>query len=413
MKVRVGIIGQGYVGTTLAVGLERIKAGEIPAWGVPFGYPQDFLRAPKIKDIEIVHSIDVDEGKVGKTLYEVARQYFPELRIPESLKEVRVSRGIHLSSTRGLPIKARGLEEESGLEEAIEKIVSEWEKAKVDVLVNVITTEKAPGIRSWGKLVEAIKSGGKWEDGPLPASYVYYYAAMVYAETVKPVAFINAIPVTLAKDDAAVKAAAERSSIVLGDDGASGATPLTSDLLEHLAERNRYVKGVVQFNIGGNLDFLALLDPERNKAKETTKSSIVVDILGYDAPHYIKPTGYLEPLGDKKFVSMHIEYISFNGAVDELIVNARINDSPALAGLLVDVIRTAKIALEHGEKGTVYEINSFFMKNPGPSTGKSISRIVAYQLLIDWLLRHEALEKIPRYSVHTFIEDLARLRKVA
>ena len=413
METRVAILGQGFVGTTLAVGLERIKAGEIPAYGVPFGFPEDFIRAPKIKDIKIVHSVDVDVSKVGRTLYEVAQQYFPELRIPETLKEVRVSKGIHLQSTRGLPIKAEGLDEEMSLREAIEKLVSEWEKAKVDVIVNVITTEKAPGIRDWRRLEESIKKGGEWEDGKLPASYAYYYAAMLYAETVKPVAFINAIPVTLAKDDAAVKAAAERNSLVLGDDGASGATPLTSDLLEHLAERNRYVRGVVQFNIGGNLDFLALLDPERNKAKETTKSSIVKDILGYDAPHFIKPTGYLEPLGDKKFVSMHIEYISFNGAVDELIVNARINDSPALAGLLVDAIRTAKIALEHGEKGTVYEINAFFMKNPGPSTGKSISRIVAYQLLIDWLLRHEALERIPRYSVHTFIEDLARLRKVA
>ncbi|AEM39180.1 Myo-inositol-1-phosphate synthase [Pyrolobus fumarii 1A] len=413
MEVRVAILGQGYVGTTLAVGLERIKAGEIPAWGVPFGFPKDFLREPKLTDIKIVHSIDVDEAKVGKTLYEVAQQYFPNLRIPETLKEVRVSRGIHLGSTRGLPLKARGLEEETSLQDAVERIVSEWEKAKVDVIVNVITTEKGPGIGNWEKLVEAIKKGGEWEGGKLPATYAYYYAAMLYAETVKPVAFANAIPITLARDEAAVNAAAQRNSIVLGDDGASGATPLTSDLLEHLAERNRYVKGVVQFNIGGNLDFLALLDPERNKAKETTKSSIVKDILGYDAPHFIKPTGYLEPLGDKKFVSMHIEYISFNGAVDEMIVNVRINDSPALAGLLVDVIRTAKIALEHGEKGTIYEINAFFMKNPGPAGAKSISRIVAYQLLIDWLLRHEALEKIPRYSVHTFIEDLARLRKLA
>ena len=64
------------------------------------------------------------------------------------------------------------------------------------------------------------------------------------------------------------------------------------------------------------------------------RGGIVKDILGYDIPHYIKPTDFLEPLGDKKFISMHVEYISFNGVVNELIVNGRINDSPALAGLM-------------------------------------------------------------------------------
>ena len=403
-EVRVGLIGQGYVASTLAVGVERIKAGEIPAYGVPF---QDYLVDYRIEDIVFVSSVDVDEEKIGKTLYEVGKAYFPNLNIPETLKSVVVERGVHLSTARGLPIKARGLEEDGlTLAESVEKLVSLWEKAKVDVLVHLITTERTGRLTSWRELEEKIRHN---ERKGLSASHVYFYAAMVYAETVKPVAFVNGIPATLARDPIVVDVAAERKSLVLGDDGASGATPLTSDLLEHLAERNRFVKGIVQFNIGGNLDFYALTDPTRNLAKEETKSSIVEDILGYDTPHFIKPTGYLEPLGDKKFVSMHIEYISFNGAVDELIVNARINDSPALAGLLVDVVRMAKMALDRGYKGTVYEINAFYMKSPGPLGSKSISRIVAYQVLVDWLLKNRALEKIPRYSVHNLIKEHYKL----
>ena len=406
-EVRVGLIGQGYVASTLAVGVERIKAGEIPPYGVPF---QDYLVDYKINDIVFVSSVDVDEEKIGKTLYEVCKTYYPSLNIPETLKNVVVERGVHLNTARGLPIKARGLEEDGlSLAESVERLVSLWEKAKVDVLVHLITTERTGRLTSWRELEEKIKRG---ERKGLSASHVYFYAAMLYAETVKPVAFVNGIPATLARDPIVVEAAVRRNSLVLGDDGASGATPLTSDLLEHLAERNRFVKGVVQFNIGGNLDFYALTDPTRNLAKEETKSSIVEDILGYDAPHFIKPTGYLEPLGDKKFVSMHIEYISFNGAVDELIVNVRINDSPALAGLLVDVVRMAKIALDRGYKGTVYEINAFYMKSPGPVGSKSISRIVAYQILVDWLLRNKALEKIPRYSVHNFIPILKEYYKL-
>ncbi|NPA05379.1 MAG: myo-inositol-1-phosphate synthase [Crenarchaeota archaeon] len=397
-RINVGLIGQGYVATTLALGVERIKKGSIKPYGVPFA---DAEMEYRIEDIVFTSSLDVDESKIGKTLAEVAAQYYPDLDIPETLKEVVVERGVHLGSTRGLPINARGLEEgEASLEEAVERIVKLWEKTKPDVLVHLITTEKTGKLSSWKELEEKIKHG---DVKSLSASQVYFYAAMLYAETVKPVAFINAIPATLARDPVVVEAASARKSLILGDDGASGATPLTSDLLEHLAERNRHVLGVVQFNIGGNMDFYALLDPNRNVAKEETKSSIVKDILGYDAPHFIKPTGYLEPLGDKKFVSMLIEYISFNGAKDELIVNARINDSPALAGLLVDVIRLAKSALDRGYKGTIYEINAFFMKSPGPAGSKSISRIVAYQVLVDWMLRNKIIPRPPRYSVHDFI----------
>ena len=151
-----------------------------------------------------------------------------------------------------------------------------------------------------------------------------------------------------------------------------------------MAQRNRCVRDIAQFNIGGNNDFLALTDEERNKSKEFTKSSIVKDILGYDAPHYIKPTGFLEPLGDRKFIAMHIEYVSFNGAVDELVVTGRINDSPALAGLLVDLVRLGKIAIERKEFGTVYEVNAFYMKNPGPRERGNVPRIIAYEKMRRW-----------------------------
>ena len=159
-----------------------------------------------------------------------------------------------------------------------------------------------------------------------------------------------------------------------------------------MAERNRRVKFIVQFNIGGNLDFLALTVPEKNIMKEKTKSSIVKDILGYDTPHYIKPTGYLKPLGDKKYVALHLEYLTFNGLTDELYVNVRLNDSPALAGKLVDLIRLSKVALDKGYNGTIYEINSFFMKKPGPVHAKSVSKIVAFHNMIKWLKELDAIQ---------------------
>lgn len=374
--VRVIMLGQGYVGSIFAIGIERIKRGEVNYYGIPLANELPI----KVEDIKIVGSYDVDKSKIGKTVFEIAQQYWGE-EIPENLENITVRKGIHLRSLRKLPIGAEGLEDEVPLKEAVERLVEEWKELKPDVIVNVCTTEAFEPFGSKGELIKAIDSDDK---GRLTATQVYTYAAALYAKEVGGAGFVNAIPTAIANDPAFVELAKENNLVIFGDDGATGATPLTADILAHLAQRNRCVRGIAQFNIGGNNDFLALTDEERNKSKEFTKSSIVKDILGYDAPHYIKPTGFLEPLGDKKFIAMHIEYVSFNGAVDELVINGRINDSPALAGLLVDLVRLGKMAVERGEFGTVYEVNAFYMKNPGPVEKGSIPRIIAYEKMRKW-----------------------------
>lgn len=374
--MRVAILGQGFVGSIFAVGVERIKRGELGYAGIPL---RDELPI-RVEEIEIVGSYDVDDSKVGLTLQDVVKKYWNG-KIFETLRGVRIRRGIHLGSLRNLPVEARGREDEKPLREAIEELVHEWKGLGVDALVNVCTTESFKTFSSREEFLEAIEKSDKER---LTATQAYFYAACLYAKERGGCAFVNTIPTLLANDPIMLKLAEEHNLVVFGDDGATGATPLTADLLAHQAQRNRLVRDVAQFNIGGNMDFLALTDRDRNKSKEETKSSIVKDILGYDAPHYIKPTGYIESLGDKKFVSLHMEYVSFNGAVDELIVNARINDSPALAGLIVDLVRLGKIAVERGLSGTVYEVNAFYMKNPGPSDKPNIPRIIAYEKVRSW-----------------------------
>jgi len=374
--VRVLILGQGYVGSTFAVGVERIKKGELGYYGIPL---ENELQE-KVEDIEIVGSYDVDKNKIGKSVYDVVKNYW-ENHIPESLKNVIVRKGIHLRSLRNLPIDTEGLDDEMTLKEAVEKLVEEWKESAPDVIINVCTTEAFTPFGNKEELIKAIEDNNRER---LTATQVYAYAAALYAKEVGGAAFVNAIPTLIANDPAFVELAKENNLVIFGDDGATGATPLTADILSHLAQRNRYVKDIAQFNIGGNADFLALTDKERNKSKEFTKSSIVKELLGYDAPHYIKPTGFLEPLGDKKFIAMHIEYVSFNGAVDELIINGRINDSPALAGLLVDLVRLGKMAVDKKGFGTIYEVNAFYMKNPGPIEKPNIPRIIAYEKMRMW-----------------------------
>jgi len=373
--IKTAIVGQGLVATHFIVGLEKLKTGEIMDYGIPL---RDRLKY-RYDDIEIVASYDVDLDKIGLTVYDIASKVFPEENLPPSLKDIVVNKGIHLNSLKGLPFKASGREEGRGVLEAIEELIDEWRELDVDVVVNVITTEPVEAFNNLENLEKSL------ENNRVTASQAYAYALALYAKRYKPAAFINCIPSPIANDDAFTRLYKESKAVVFGDDGATGATPLTIDLLEHMRERNRKVLDVAQFNIGGNTDFLALDNTERNIMKKRTKSRVVKDVLGYEAPNYIRPTGYLEPLGDKKFVAMIIEYLSFNNFKDEIYIVARINDSPALAGLLVDLVRLGKIAVEREEYGTVYPVNAFYMKSPGPRGSKVISKVKAYRMLLEWL----------------------------
>lgn len=373
--IRTVLIGAGSGASYFLAGLEKLKAREIQPVGIPL---VNYMKAHRPEDIDVVAVYDVDNSKVGRDMYSIASKLSPFSSVPRTLKDIVVSRGLHCGSLRGLDVDASGLEDALGSpQQALEEFISELVKLKPDVIVNVITTEPMRFVESEG---EFVKLASTCSAG---ATLAYAYAASEYSlRTGNPVAFINLTPPAAANSPGVVSRFERAGALVLGDDAATGATPLTADLLEHMAERGRRVLSVAQFNIGGNTDFLSLTEPERNHSKEVTKSSMVADILGYDAPHYIRPTGYLEPLGDRKFVAMHIEYESFGGFRDEVIVNARINDKSNLAGLMASIVPVAKSLLERGVHGSYATVNRFYMKMPGPRGTKNISKIVAYQDLL-------------------------------
>ncbi|MEM0243632.1 MAG: myo-inositol-1-phosphate synthase [Zestosphaera sp.] len=375
MSIKVVMLGAGYVTAHLATGLERLKKGLVEPYGIPLA---KYVLPYGLKDIEIVGVYDVDEGKVGKTLYDVAKEVMgSEYPVPEELKTITIRRGIRRKSTDGLNMRAKGLDDLMSYESSLKTLLGEWLDLRPDVIVNVITTEYGEEYFDESVALDRILKGD------VPATHSYAYVASLYAKARGSVAFVNAIPTPVANNPGLLKLLEESGVVVFGDDGATGATPLTADLIEHLAERNRLIEFIVQFNIGGNTDFYALTRHDRNRMKELTKNSMIKDITGYEVPAFIKPTGYLEPLGDKKYVAMHIEYISFNGFRDSIYINARINDSPALAGILCDLIRLGKISIDKGLRGTVYEVNAFYMKRPGPRGSPNIAKNKAYELLLN------------------------------
>ncbi|MFP3144603.1 MAG: myo-inositol-1-phosphate synthase [Caldisphaera sp.] len=374
MPIRTVLLGAGPGAAYFAAGIERIKMGEIDSYGIPFG---NLFKSYRPEDIQIVGVFDVDNKKIGLDMYSVTSKLLNENNVPNSLKDIEILRGLHCKSLAGLPIDATGLDDIIGDPNiAIKEFISLLNKLKPDVIVNIITTEKQVQVNNES---EFVRFAGSCNGG---ASLTYAYAAAEYSRLYNKVSFINLTPPLLANSPGIVSYYEKVGGLIFGDDAATGATPLTADLLEHMAERNRKVSSVVQFNIGGNMDFLSLTEPERNKSKENTKGSIVNDILGYDAPHYIKPTGFLEPLGDRKFIAMHIEYTSFGGYTDEIVVTGRINDKANLGGVMASIIPITKALIERGYKGTNSSVNRFFMKKPGPLGTRNVSRIIAYNELI-------------------------------
>ena len=374
--VNILILGLGMVGTIFSVGLERIKNKEIKPYGVPLA---DFKMNVSIEDMKVVGAIDIDSKKIGKSIYDIARGY--NLNPPSSLRDAYVYKGVELGMLKDMPIKVSSIDSKLSIEDSIKKLMSIYDELKPEVVIDVTTTQR-------GKVYyNTVKYKKDVITGKVAPSQLYAYISLK-----KEISHVNLIPTPVANSPAIVNVAKKNKSLVLGDDGATGATPITADILEHLRERNRKVYSVAQFNIGGNSDFLALLNEKRNEAKKETKSGIVKDILGYDADNYIRPTGYLRPLGDKKFVAMHILYESFNGVIDEIIVNMRINDSPALAGYIVDLARIAYLLRKSGIYGTCYEINAFYMKRPGPLGSRSISKIIAHKNMVKYL---EGIKKEP------------------
>ena len=379
-QVRTVILGAGAGASYFVLGLQRLKNGEAQPVGIPY---EPYMKLYRPEDVEVVGVFDVDVAKVGRSLRAVAAKEVGVPDVPRGLDDIEILRGLHCGSTKGLPIEAKGLDDLAGsASDAVKEFVDELARLSPDVVVNAITTEPMRFVEDSAEFRSLALSCAAG------ATITYAYAVAEYSRlTGRPAAFVNLTPPPAANSPGVVAYYESVGSLVLGDDAATGATPLTADLLEHMAERGRRVLSVVQFNIGGNSDFLSLTEPERNRSKEVTKSSMLMDILGYEPPHYIKPTGYLEPLGHRKFVSMHIEYEGFGGFRDEVFVVARINDKANLAGLMASIIPISKALVDKGVKGTYAPANRFFMKMPGPRGSKNVSKIVAYYELLEELRR--------------------------
>jgi myo-inositol-1-phosphate synthase len=334
-KIKVAIIGVGNCASSLVQGL--YKYGEIPD-DVPVpGLMHNKIGDYRISDIEIVAAFDIDVNKVGK---DVSEAIFTKPNNTLKFSDVPF---MNVTVDRGMTHDSIGkyvapLVKKSPHSTA--NITGILQERGVDVVVNYLPVGS--------------EDATKW-----------YVEQILNARC----AMVNCIPVFLAREQYWQGRFEERGLPIIGDDIKSqvGATIVHRVLTRLFEDRGATIDRTYQLNFGGNTDFLNMLERERLVSKKISKTGAVTsqmeDGIDPDLIH-IGPSDYVPWLDDRKWCYIRMEGKLFGGAPINLELKLEVWDSPNSAGVVVDAIRCAKLALDRGIGGAVVGPSAYFMKSP-------------------------------------------------
>lgn len=334
-KIRVAIIGVGNCSSSLVQGVQyyqKAKEGEV----IP-GIMHTRLGGYHINDIEFSFGIDIDKNKVGKDLAEAIytkpnNTYrfcnVPKLGVPVVRGMTHDGLGYYLSQ---IIKKAPG---------PTADIVGLLKQTRTDVVINFLPVGSEEATKWY---VEQVLTAG--------------------------CAFINCIPVFIASQKYWQKRFIEKNLPVLGDDIKSqvGATILHRVLVDLFQTRGVKLERTSQLNVGGNTDFLNMLERSRLQSKKISKTQAVTSLLQYDIGDeniYIGPSDYVAWLKDRKWAHMRLEGRTFGDVPLNIELKLEVWDSPNSAGVVIDAIRCAKLALDKKLSGAIIEPSSYFFKSP-------------------------------------------------
>ena len=328
-KIRVAIAGVGNCASALVQGLQYYsKKGPdegITYWDVG-GYTP--------KDIEFVAAFDVNSKKVGKDLSQaIFRAPNNTLKITDVPNlDVRVKRGPLLD---GIGKYLKDVVSISTQPEA--DVVQELKDSGAEILANYLPV------------------------GSTAASGAYAEAALKAG-----VAFINAIPVFIASDKGWAERFEGAGLPVAGDDVMSqvGATVLHKTLVKMAVDRGVRVDETYQLNIGGDTDFLNMLEESRLKDKRESKTSAVRAMSPYEVPTRIGPSDYVPFLDNDKVCYIWLKGRYFGGTIVKMDVKLHVVDAYDSGGVMVDAIRGTRLALDRGVSGQLESLSAFCFKHP-------------------------------------------------
>jgi myo-inositol-1-phosphate synthase len=334
-RVRVAIIGVGNCANSLVQGVEFYKDAPTDQF-VP-GLMHVDLGGYHVSDIEFTAAFDVTADKVGKDLSEAIWAHpndtYRFADVPKT--GIKVSRGM---THDGLgKYVSEVVEKAPGDTDDVVRILRETE---TDVVVNFLPVGSEEATKWY---TEQILNAG--------------------------CAMVNCMPVFIAKGGYFRKQFEERGLPIIGDDIKSqvGATIVHRVLTTLFDDRGVKIDRTMQLNVGGNSDFLNMLERERLESKKISKTQAVTSMLDYDLGEknvHVGPSDHVPWLTDRKWAYIRMEGSSFGNAPLNMELKLEVWDSPNSAGIVIDAVRLAKLAMNNGISGALEAPSAYLMKSP-------------------------------------------------
>lgn len=349
-KIRIAIVGVGNCASALIQGLEYY--GNKARNNSSQGMMADNIGGYTAEDIEVVAAFDVDQRKVGKTLDKaiyakpnctiniIEPQDFPKSCVVVEKGHVLDGVSEHMRNYSKYPVDTTFLVDETT---PSVDIVKRLKEVKADILINYLPVGSEQATK-------------------------FYAQCAIDAH----VAFLNCIPVFIASNPEWEQKFIDAGLPLIGDDMKSqfGASILSQMLQELAFARGHKVKCHIQENVGGNTDFLNMMNTSRLASKKISKENVIRcqhDIRGLDSHEsflYAGPSNYIAYYKDNKIANFHLELEGFGGSPVSFDARLSVIDSPNSAGVVIDAIRYLKVARELGITGSLHGASAFTQKTP-------------------------------------------------
>ncbi len=344
-SVRVALVGVGNCAASLVQGVQYYRDAD-PAERVP-GLMHVQLGDYHVRDLEFVAAFDVDAKKVGSDLSDaIGSSENNTIKFADVAPTgVTVQRGPTMD----------------GLGKYYLETITESDEQPVDV-VGVLRAAQAD------VLVSYLPVGSEDADK-------FYAQCAIDAG----VAFVNALPVFIASDPVWAAKFTAAGVPIVGDDIKSqvGATITHRVLAKLFEDRGVVLDRTYQLNVGGNMDFKNMLERDRLESKKISKTQAVTSNIEHDLGArnvHIGPSDYVQWLDDRKWAYVRLEGRAFGDVPLNLEYKLEVWDSPNSAGIIIDAVRAAKIALDRGIGGPLLSAASYFMKSPPEQYADDIAR---------------------------------------
>lgn len=337
-KINIGIIGVGNCFAGLIQGIEYYKRHKTKK---PIGLMHKKIGPYNFDDIEFVSAFDVGVNKIGKTL-DKAVYASPNLvnwlKLPKSkviVKESPVLDGVGIFVEN----KIKPLKNPTPIEKLKKEIEEEIKRTKTEILVNYLPVGSQKATEFWVEMALRTKT-----------------------------AFVNCLPVFIASNKKWAERFKKAKVPIIGDDIKSqiGATIVHRVLAKLCSDRGATIDKTYQINVGGNTDFLSMLERSRLESKKISKTEAVTSQINKDIKSdkiYIGPSDFIPFLGNTKLAFMRIEGKMFADIPYLIELRLEVDDKANSAGVVIDAIRCAKLALDR-KIGGYLPVSSYFMKRP-------------------------------------------------